>query len=302
MNVNANKSENEKVNDICNLLENIKHYCQAYAALEQAGMRSSTENKAIGELQNICHYAIEDAAEVLRMLREMEEALELPSEEIPECGEVVPPHDDDEDLPKDWWQDGPKGFEADGIRGRSYEHNPDVEMGTVDIIEGRINEGGDKLSLGIDELELSVRTYNCLNRAGIETVDDLCNMTPEDLMRIRNFGRKNLEEILAKLKELGLQLKSSEEGYTEENHPGKDKCDQLREIRKKIAEANGIEYNPQECHHKDPCKGTCPACDAEIRYLDEQLQLKKERGEEISLVGIAKEDIQEYKRCEDSDE
>ena len=63
----------------------------------------------------------------------------------------------------------------------------------------------------IDELELSVRSYNCLKRAGINTVEELCSKTPEDMMKVRNLGRKSLEEVLGKLKELGLQLNPSEE-------------------------------------------------------------------------------------------
>ena len=63
----------------------------------------------------------------------------------------------------------------------------------------------------IDELELSVRSYNCLKRAGINTVEELCNRTSEDMMKVRNLGRKSLEEVLAKLKELGLELNQSEE-------------------------------------------------------------------------------------------
>lgn len=67
------------------------------------------------------------------------------------------------------------------------------------------------LEMNIDELELSVRSYNCLKRAGINTVEELCNKTPEDMMKVRNLGRKSLEEVLAKLKDLGLALKPSEE-------------------------------------------------------------------------------------------
>ncbi|MBQ6441176.1 MAG: DNA-directed RNA polymerase subunit alpha [Lachnospiraceae bacterium] len=67
------------------------------------------------------------------------------------------------------------------------------------------------LQMNIDELELSVRSYNCLKRAGINTVEELCNKTPEDMMKVRNLGRKSLEEVLAKLKELGLQLSPREE-------------------------------------------------------------------------------------------
>lgn len=65
--------------------------------------------------------------------------------------------------------------------------------------------------MNIDELELSVRSYNCLKRAGINTVEELCNRTSEDMMKVRNLGRKSLEEVLAKLKELGLQLNPGEE-------------------------------------------------------------------------------------------
>ena len=67
------------------------------------------------------------------------------------------------------------------------------------------------LEMSIDELELSVRSYNCLKRAGINTVEELTNRTPEDMMKVRNLGRKSLEEVLAKLKELGLQLNQGEE-------------------------------------------------------------------------------------------
>ncbi len=67
------------------------------------------------------------------------------------------------------------------------------------------------MEMNIDELELSVRSFNCLKRAGINTVEELTNKTPEDMMKVRNLGRKSLEEVLAKLKELGLQLSQSDE-------------------------------------------------------------------------------------------
>ena len=69
----------------------------------------------------------------------------------------------------------------------------------------------DEKEMNIDELELSVRSYNCLKRAGINTVEELINKTPEDMMKVRNLGRKSLDEVLAKLKELGLSLNDSEE-------------------------------------------------------------------------------------------
>ena len=74
------------------------------------------------------------------------------------------------------------------------------------MIEKEDNEKEKVLEMNIDELELSVRSYNCLKRAGINTVEELCNKTSEDMMKVRNLGRKSLEEVLAKLKELGLSL------------------------------------------------------------------------------------------------
>ena len=79
------------------------------------------------------------------------------------------------------------------------------------MIEKEDDEKEKALEMNIDELELSVRSYNCLKRAGINTVEELCNKTSEDMMKVRNLGRKSLEEVLAKLNELGLSLKTSEE-------------------------------------------------------------------------------------------
>ena len=74
------------------------------------------------------------------------------------------------------------------------------------MAEKEENDKDKVLEMNIDELELSVRSYNCLKRAGINTVEELCNRTSEDMMKVRNLGRKSLEEVLAKLKELGLSL------------------------------------------------------------------------------------------------
>ena len=79
------------------------------------------------------------------------------------------------------------------------------------MIEKEDNEKEKVLEMNIDELELSVRSYNCLKRAGINTVEELTNRTSEDMMKVRNLGRKSLEEVLAKLKELGLQLNVGDE-------------------------------------------------------------------------------------------
>ncbi len=67
------------------------------------------------------------------------------------------------------------------------------------------------LEMSIEELDLSVRSYNCLKRAGINTVEDLANKTEEEMMKVRNLGRKSLEEVLNKMAELGLALRPSDE-------------------------------------------------------------------------------------------
>ncbi len=79
------------------------------------------------------------------------------------------------------------------------------------MVEKEDTEKEKVLEMSIDELELSVRSYNCLKRAGINTVEELINRTPEDMMKVRNLGRKSLEEVLGKLKDLGLALKPSDE-------------------------------------------------------------------------------------------
>ena len=67
------------------------------------------------------------------------------------------------------------------------------------------------LEMTIEELDLSVRSFNCLKRASIDTVEDLINRTEEDMIKVRNLGRKSLEEVIQKLNSLGLCLKKEEE-------------------------------------------------------------------------------------------
>lgn len=82
----------------------------------------------------------------------------------------------------------------------------------VEVMVEKENDQKEKAEvMSIDELELSVRSYNCLKRAGINTVGELCAKTPEEMMKVRNLGRKSLEEVLDKLKELGLSLNTGEE-------------------------------------------------------------------------------------------
>ena len=83
---------------------------------------------------------------------------------------------------------------------------------SVDVMVEKEDDQKEKvLEMSIDELELSVRSYNCLKRAGINTVEELTNKTPDDMIKVRNLGRKSLDEVYAKLKELGLSLRTGDE-------------------------------------------------------------------------------------------
>ena len=82
----------------------------------------------------------------------------------------------------------------------------------MDILVSRSEDRQAKvLEMNIEEMDLSVRSYNCLKRAGIHTVADLTRKTEEDMLKVRNLGRKSLDEVIAKLRSLGLDLKASED-------------------------------------------------------------------------------------------
>ncbi len=68
---------------------------------------------------------------------------------------------------------------------------------------------------------------------------------------------------------------------------GKSTCKLLKDIRQQVADANGISYQPKECHHKGDCAGTCPACEEEIRYLERELRACKGNGFSMKVAGIA---------------
>ncbi len=68
---------------------------------------------------------------------------------------------------------------------------------------------------------------------------------------------------------------------------GKSTCKTLKAIRRQIAEANDIKYEPRECHYDGPCLGTCPACEAEVRYLERQLGLRRQLGRAVSVIGVS---------------
>ena len=84
-----------------------------------------------------------------------------------------------------------------------------IETGT--FVEKEDGKKERVLELSIEELDMSVRSYNCLKRAGIHTVEDLTNRTEDDMMKVRNLGRKSLEEVINKLHELGLSFRTTDE-------------------------------------------------------------------------------------------
>ena len=68
---------------------------------------------------------------------------------------------------------------------------------------------------------------------------------------------------------------------------GKSICAVLKTIRKQIADANEIKYEPRECHHQGECRGTCPGCEAEVKYIERQLDIRRQLGKAVAIVGIS---------------
>ena len=68
---------------------------------------------------------------------------------------------------------------------------------------------------------------------------------------------------------------------------GKNICAALKQVRKRVADTNGIVYTPKECHFEGDCNGTCPACEAEVRYLEHQLSLLRKAGKVATVMGVA---------------
>ena len=79
------------------------------------------------------------------------------------------------------------------------------------MVESKETKKEKVLEMTIEELDMSVRSFNCLKRAGIDTVEDLTNRTEEDMIKVRNLGKKSLDEVIQKLHSLGLELKREEE-------------------------------------------------------------------------------------------
>ena len=111
------------------------------------------------------------------------------------------------------------GIPEDAIRTQEImsEHlmlfiNLTDHVGDVEIMVQKEDERRDGVyEKSIDDLDLSVRSYNCLKRAGISSVEELVKMTEEEMMKVRNLGRKSLEEVQQKLEELGLSLRASDD-------------------------------------------------------------------------------------------
>jgi len=128
-------------------------------------------------------------------------------------------HTDYNKLTLDVWTDGTIApDEAVSTSARILSDHLNLFIGLTETVPDEValvekaDETKDKLlEMAIEELDLSVRSHNCLKRAGINTVAELTRRTEEDMMRVRNLGRKSLEEVTAKLQELGLSLGSGEE-------------------------------------------------------------------------------------------
>jgi len=117
------------------------------------------------------------------------------------------------------WTDGSiKPDEATSLAAKILKEHLDLFVTLtdhIDDVEIMVEKEEDKkekvLEMTIEELDLSVRSYNCLKRAGINTVEELIQRTEEDMMKVRNLGKKSLEEVINKLKELNLSLKPSDD-------------------------------------------------------------------------------------------
>ncbi|MBH0231800.1 DNA-directed RNA polymerase subunit alpha [Halobacillus yeomjeoni] len=121
-------------------------------------------------------------------------------------------------LTLDVWTDGSiRPEEAISLGAKIYMEHLNIFVGMTDeaqkaeiMVEKEEDQKEKVLEMTIEELDLSVRSYNCLKRAGINTVQELANKSEEDMMKVRNLGRKSLEEVKHKLDELGLGLRKDD--------------------------------------------------------------------------------------------
>jgi DNA-directed RNA polymerase subunit alpha len=121
-------------------------------------------------------------------------------------------------LTLDVWTDGSiRPEEAVSLGAKILTEHLNIFVGLTDqaqkaeiMVEKEEDQKEKVLEMTIEELDLSVRSYNCLKRAGINTVQELANKSEEDIMKVRNLGKKSLEEVQEKLEELGLSLRNEE--------------------------------------------------------------------------------------------
>ncbi|UOR10583.1 DNA-directed RNA polymerase subunit alpha [Halobacillus amylolyticus] len=121
-------------------------------------------------------------------------------------------------LTLDVWTDGSiRPEEAISLGAKIYMEHLNIFVGLTDeaqkaeiMVEKEEDQKEKVLEMTIEELDLSVRSYNCLKRAGINTVQELANKSEDDMMKVRNLGRKSLEEVKHKLEELGLGLRKED--------------------------------------------------------------------------------------------
>jgi DNA-directed RNA polymerase subunit alpha len=121
-------------------------------------------------------------------------------------------------LTLDVWTDGSiRPEEAVSLGAKIYTEHLNIFVGLTDeaqnaeiMVEKEEDQKEKVLEMTIEELDLSVRSYNCLKRAGINTVQELANKSEEDMMKVRNLGRKSLEEVKHKLEDLGLGLRKDD--------------------------------------------------------------------------------------------
>ena len=121
-------------------------------------------------------------------------------------------------LTLDVWTDGSiRPEEAVSLGAKILNEHLNIFVGLTDqaqnaeiMVEKEEDQKEKVLEMTIEELDLSVRSYNCLKRAGINTVQELTQKSEEDMMKVRNLGRKSLEEVQEKLEELGLGLRNEE--------------------------------------------------------------------------------------------
>ena len=100
------------------------------------------------------------------------------------------------------------------ILNRQLNHFVDLseEVSNTEIMDTKEDTGKEKvLEMTIEELDLSVRAFNCLKRAGVNNVSDLIGKSQEDMMKVRNLGKKSLEEVIQKLQTLGFDLSKTED-------------------------------------------------------------------------------------------